>query len=132
MKKNEIIAIILFFLATVGTVVGVFAIEKFRLKKFYTQELIARTPEHGNWYPKTIVVPYGKKVRLLIRNIDTVTHGFSLPAFRDQLPRDSIEISAGHTEVVEFVANKKGTFPFMCTVWCSPNHMQMRGELIVK
>lgn len=127
MKRNEIIAIILVILSTVGTVLTVFSVERYRLKKFFTVELIARAPEHGNWYPQKITVPFGKEVKILIRNIETVTHGFALPDFNI-----ATEINAGEVETVKFTPDKKGTFPFMCTVWCSERHLEMSGELIVE
>lgn len=128
MKRNEIIAVALIILATVGTVAGIIGIEKYRRAKHYTVELIAREPDHGNWYPREITVPYGTEVRLFIRNIETVTHGFALPAFNVSAG----EIKAGEVAVVKFTADKKGTFPFFCTVWCSKRHMEMSGTLVVK
>ena len=128
MKKNELFAIVLVFLSTVGTLVGILAFEKFRQSKFFTLQLIARAPEHGNWYPRKITVPLGKEVKILIRNIETVTHGFAIPDFGVAIP----EIKAGEVRVVKFTPDKKGTFPFMCTVWCSEHHLNMRGELIVE
>ncbi len=128
MKKNELVAVILMFLATVGTVLGVFAIEKFRRNKLYTVELIAREPDKGNWHPRKITVPLGQEVRILIRNVETVSHGFALPEFNVAVN----EIKAGEVAVVKFTPEKKGTFPFMCTVWCSPRHMAMTGELVVE
>lgn len=128
MSKSEIIAVIIIILATVGTVLGVFGIEKYRRSKLYTVELIARTVEHGNWEPEKITVPLGKELKILIRNIDTVSHGFALPDLNIAVE----EIKAGHVAVVEFTPDKKGVFPFMCTVWCSSRHIEMTGELIVK
>jgi len=128
MKKNELVAVILFLLATVGTVLGILAFEKIRGAQFFNVELAARSPLNGNWYPRKITLPYGKEVRIRIRNIETVSHGFALPDF-DVSAR---EIKAGEVVVVKFLADKKGTFPFFCTVWCSNEHMQMSGELIVE
>ena len=128
MKKNELFAIVLVLLSTVGTLLGILAFEKFRQTKFFTLQLIARAPEHGNWYPRKITVPLGKEVKILIRNIETVTHGFAIP----DLNVSAGEIKAGETKVVRFTPTKKGTFPFMCTVWCSDRHLQMTGELIVE
>jgi len=64
----------------------------------------------------------------MIRNIETVTHGFALPDFNIAVP----EIKAGEVAVIRFKPDKRGVFPFMCTVWCSPKHMNMRGELVVE
>lgn len=128
MKKNELAAVALIFLATIGTVLGILGFENFRKSRFYTVELIARAPDNGNWYPRKITVPFGKKVKILIRNIETVTHGFALPDFNVAVK----EIKAGEVVVVEFTPDKKGTFPFMCTVWCSDQHMNMTGEIVVE
>src|SRR3990167_5451459 len=128
MRRNEIIAVILFILATIGTIVGVLGVEKYRLNKFYTVRLIARTPDNGNWYPRTLRLPYGKEAKILIRNIETVTHGFAIPDFNIAVK----EIKAGEVKVVKFTPDKKGTFQFMCTVWCSAQHMSMTGEIIVE
>lgn len=125
--KNELIAIILVILSTIGTLLGIFGIEKYRRSAFFTLALIAREPNNGNWYPRELKVPYGKEARILIRNIETVTHGFALPDFHI-----ATEIKAGEVRVVKFRPDKRGTFPFMCTVWCSDRHLEMRGDLIVE
>jgi heme/copper-type cytochrome/quinol oxidase subunit 2 len=124
---KETIAVILIILATVGTVFGVIGVEKYRRSKYYTVELIARAPEHGNWDPGKITVPLGKESKILIRNIDTVSHGFALPDFSVAVK----EIKAGNVAVVQLTPDKKGVFPFMCTVWCSERHIEMTGQLIV-
>lgn len=128
MNKSEKIAVVLLILATLGPIVLIPIIEEYRRSKKYTLTLIAREPDKGNWYPKQIRVPYGKEVKILIRNIETVSHGFALPAFHVAVP----EIKAGHVAVVEFTPDKRGTFPFMCTIWCSDRHLDMTGELIVE
>ncbi|MFN3966574.1 MAG: cupredoxin domain-containing protein [Endomicrobiia bacterium] len=129
MKKiNEIVAVVLVVISTIGIIFGIFTIEKLRKSRLYTVELIAREPNHGNWYPRKFKVPYGKKVRILIRNIETVSHGFALPDFNVGVS----EIKAGEVAVVEFIADKKGVFPFMCTIWCSERHMEMTGEIVVE
>ncbi|MEK7449035.1 MAG: cupredoxin domain-containing protein [Planctomycetota bacterium] len=128
MKTNERLAVFLIILATIGVLVGVFAIEKYRRGQLYTVQLTARVPENGNWYPRQISVPAGEKVRIYIRNIETITHGFAIPDFEVAVK----EIKAGEVVVVEFTPDKKGTFPFMCTVWCSDHHLDMTGELIVE
>lgn len=128
MKINEILAITLVIAATVGVVLGAYAYENYRKGRVYDLELIARAPENGNWYPKKIRVSEGEEVRILIRNIDTVTHGFIIPDFNVSIN----ELKAGGAKIVKFTPDKKGTFLFMCTVWCSEKHLQMRGELIVE
>lgn len=132
MKRDEFIAVTLMILVTIGTIAAVFSYEFFRRRtpEYFFVELIARSPNNGNWYPKEIKIPYGKKIKLHIRNIETVSHGFALPDF-DTEPGSS-EIKAGEVVEVTFVADKRGSFPFMCTVWCSEEHMQMNGKLLVE
>ena len=128
MSKKELAAVILLILSTVGTVAGIYGIENYLKQKFFTLELIARAPEHGNWYPQKFKLSYGKEARLLIRNIETVTHGFAIP----DLGVSAGEIKAGEVKVIKFTPDKKGTFLFMCTVWCSDRHLQMTGEITVE
>lgn len=115
-------------MATIGTIGGVLGIENARRSRYFTVELIAREPNNGNWHPRTITVKRGQPVRLLIRNIETVSHGFALPDFNVGVR----EIKAGHTEVVTFTPDQTGRFLFLCTVWCSPRHEEMTGTLIVE
>ena len=121
-KKDEIIGIILVLLATVGVVASVF----YGKDTSYT-EIIARTPEKGNFSPQKVVIPLGEKARLRIRNVDTVMHGFAIPA----LGVDAGEIKAGHNEILEFTPQKPGKYDFYCTTWCGEFHLQMRGALEV-
>lgn len=132
MKRNEFIAVILMLLVTIGAIAAVFSYESCRRRTagYFFVELIARSPNNGNWHPREIKVPYGKKIKLRIRNIETVSHGFALPDF-DTAPSFS-EIKAGEAVEVTFAADKRGSFPFMCTVWCSEEHMQMNGKLLVE
>ncbi|MFC2174085.1 cupredoxin domain-containing protein [Acidobacteriota bacterium] len=127
MGKREIIAILLVIICTAVAVLAVFAYRS-HLKSPNTVELLARAPERGNWSPRILQVEKGKEINLVIKNVDTVTHGFYCPTF-DLLAK---EIKAGEVETLTFVADKEGEFPFYCAVWCSNHHMQMTGTLVVK
>ncbi len=126
-SKNELVAVILLVMSTVGVIIGLPVAEKMRRDRSFNVELLARAPENGNWYPRTIEVEMGQEVVLYIRNVETVSHGFALPEFNVGVP----EIKAGHVEIFRFTPDRRGTFPFMCTVWCSPRHMEMTGVLVV-
>ncbi|MEW6455465.1 MAG: hypothetical protein AB1410_01955 [Acidobacteriota bacterium] len=80
MKKliSEIIALFLVLIASLGVILGTIL---FKNNSNPEIELLARAPERGNWYPKKIKVEKDKEVNILIRNVDTVSHGFYLPAF---------------------------------------------------
>ena len=76
--------------------------------------------------PSTITVDQGDTVKLQIKSTD-VAHGFGLPEFKI-----NERLEPGETVNVEFVASKKGTFEFACTVSCGIGHSEMAGQLIVK
>lgn len=76
--------------------------------------------------PSTITVTQGDRVKLLISSSD-VQHGFSLPEFNVNKT-----INPGSPVVVEFVADKTGTFTFSCSVFCGEGHSEMQGTFIVQ
>ena len=86
-------------------------------------EVIAR-----NWefVPSTITVNKGDTVTLHLKSED-VTHGFLLSAFN---VRETL--APGERVDVTFVANKQGTFSFICSVFCGSGHDSMSGKLVVK
>lgn len=88
-----------------------------------TFEIVAK-----NWefVPGTITVNKGDTVKLVIKSVD-VDHGFAMPAFG--INRD---LKPGTTETIEFVADKVGSFPFRCSVYCGNGHREMDGTLIVQ
>ncbi len=126
MSKKTIVSAILVLACTVGPIIATLAYESSRTRDL-TAEILARTPEKGNFSPRYIKVPFGQKVKLRVRNVDTVMHGFAIPA----LGIDAGEIGAGHYAILEFTPEKPGKYDFYCTTWCSEFHLQMRGVLEV-
>ncbi len=80
-----------------------------------------------NWEftPSTIEVNLGDKVELHVESIEG-THGFALSEFGI-----NERLSPGEDVHINFIANKKGTFGFYCSVPCGSGHGGMRGQLIV-
>ncbi len=72
--------------------------------------------------PNEIKVKKGDEVRLIITSQD-VTHRFVMPGYDINK-----ELERGEDVVIEFTADKEGTFAFYCDV---PGHEKMRGKLIV-
>ncbi len=93
-----------------------------------TQEVKEFSIIAKNWEfePSEIKVKKGDKVKLTIKSID-VEHGFSIPDFNV-----SKKLIPDETEVIEFTADKTGTFTFFCNVWCGAGHSTMSGKLIVE
>ena len=75
-----------------------------------------------------ITVNKNDRVVLKLRSSD-VTHGFSLKAYGIYLTEG---IQPGKTVYVAFTADKAGSFPFACNVYCGDVHRHMRGTLIVR
>ena len=123
--KNLLVAIIV-LACTIGPIAGAFFYESVRTADI-THDIIARAPERGNFWPKQIEAKLGEKIKLRVRNIDTVVHGFAIPA----LDVEAGDIKAGHQVILEFTPEKAGEYDFYCTAWCGENHLQMRGILKV-
>lgn len=126
MNAKKILSIVLVIGCTVGPIIASVAYER-HLAKSFTAEILARSPEKGNFWPRQLkleVAP-GEEVKLRIRNVDCVMHGFAIPG----LEVDAGEISAGHSKTVAFTPEKPGKYDFYCTIWCSEHHLQMRGVL---
>ncbi len=117
---------ILLLICTIGPIFATLEYESHRTSDF-TADIVARTPEKGNFSPRHIKVPFGQKIKLRVRNVDTVMHGFAIPA----LGVDAGELKAGHCAILEFTPEKSGKYDFYCTTWCSEFHLQMRGVLEV-
>ena len=126
MKFSKIIVAVLVLGCTIVPIVTIFAYEAYRSRNL-THEIIARAPERGNYFPQKITSPVGKQIRLRVRNVDTVMHGFAIP----DLDVDAGEISAGHHALLEFTPEQTGIYDFYCTTWCGDYHVQMRGILEV-
>lgn len=125
-KIKPLISAVLVLVCTIGPIVASLAYES-RRSSDLTAEIIARTPEKGNFSPRHVKVKLGEKVKIRVRNVDTVVHGFAIPA----LDVDANEIKAGHYAILEFTPGKPGKYDFYCTTWCSEFHLQMRGILEV-
>lgn len=76
--------------------------------------------------PGTIAVVQGDRVRLRVRSADRA-HGVGIKAFRVK----ALIPGAGETVVVEFVADRAGTFDITCSEYCGSGHAAMKGRLIV-
>ncbi len=88
------------------------------------------TAENFKYTPSVIEVNPGDTVLIHIEGLDNGGgngHGFSISAF-DVNER----IMLDETVDVEFIADKKGTFTFSCSVPCGSGHLNMKGTLFVK
>lgn len=105
-------------------------------------QVIDVTAKKYEFNPSPIRVKQGTKVQLKITATDH-THGFRITPFASGETKGNpgivfssgsgcVRIEKGHTEIVEFVAQTPGTYPFSCCVHCGWSHRSMTGELIVE
>lgn len=76
--------------------------------------------------PGSLRVRKGERVRLIMAAVDH-EHGFKLDDFDINQ-----KILKGTTVVVEFIADKAGTFQFRCSSVCGLGHRNMKGTLLVE
>ena len=76
--------------------------------------------------PNPVIVNEGEKVKLVVTSTD-VTHGFSISEFGV-----NVRLFPGRPSIIDFTADKSGTYTFYCNVPCGSGHSAMRGRLIVK
>lgn len=75
--------------------------------------------------PDKVVVSKGERLRIVIKSLD-VTHGFGISEYNM-----NFQTPPGQLVMVEFVADKVGTFTYFCTVFCGTGHPYHRGVLEV-
>ncbi len=87
---------------------------------------IKMTAKNYDFDPAEITVKKGDTVRLIITATDR-KHGIKIEGYDiDQV------LNVGDPTIVEFTADKAGTFEFKCSVYCGMGHRKMKGKLIVQ
>ena len=84
------------------------------------------TGKNFSFTPSAVTVKKGEAVKIVFKNADGF-HDFKIDAFKVATQR----INTGGEEIVEFVADKAGTFEYYCSVG-SHRKMGMKGILTVK
>ncbi len=73
-----------------------------------------------------VTINKGDKVKIKFTS-SSGTHGLAIPEFGISAG----PVSPGQEEIVEFVADKSGSFDYFCNIPCGSGHGGMRGKLIV-
>ncbi|TSC84375.1 MAG: cytochrome c oxidase subunit II [Parcubacteria group bacterium Gr01-1014_13] len=84
------------------------------------------TAKQWSFSPSVIKVKKGDTVVLKLTSSD-VKHSISIPDFGI-----TAEIKPKETKTIEFVADKVGTFKFICGMPCGVGHMGMTGTIVVE
>lgn len=81
--------------------------------------------------PNLVIVNKGERIRVIIEAMD-IPHGFEIEGFT--IPDYDINtvIRKGKPLVIEFEADEKGVWEFICTVYCGYGHSEMKGILVVR
>jgi cytochrome c oxidase subunit 2 len=76
--------------------------------------------------PPTIEVARGERIALVLRSNDG-THGIEIKGYglKLKIPK------GGEAVRLEFVADRAGSFDFVCSEYCGSGHRGMRGKLFV-
>ncbi len=83
------------------------------------------------WEPDTIVVKKGEKIRFIIETID-VPHGFELEGIVIPGWDPDKTIRKGDKTILEVAADEAGMWDMVCTIYCGPGHVGMKGKYIVR
>lgn len=76
--------------------------------------------------PEIIKVKKGDIVRIIFTTRD-VPHGFMIKEYGID-----VKVKKGEKKEFEFLADKKGEFNIICSVYCGKDHSKMKGKLIVE
>jgi len=76
--------------------------------------------------PDTIKVKRGDIVKIAATSRD-VEHGVYIKDYKIDMP-----VKKGEISNMEFLADKAGEFPILCSVYCGPEHHEMKAKLIVE
>lgn len=84
----------------------------------------------SKFVPEQFEVHEGDEVTLRLTNVETLrdmTHGFALADHGV-----NIAVDPGQTSELTFKADRRGTYWYYCTWFCSALHLEMRGRMLVK
>ncbi len=88
------------------------------------------TAIRSHFNPEHIKVRQGDRVRIYLTSLETIrdgTHGLAIDKYNI-----NVSLEPGESEVIEFVADQAGVYPFYCSEFCSALHLEMVGYLLVE
>ncbi len=122
MNRRRLIAMLL---AQGGIAVGLFDTLSAQDQAPSRRE-VTITAKDFRFTPDRIEAVQDDLVRVTIKS-DDIAHSFNIDEYRI-----AKRVAASGMAVVEFRADRLGTFPFYCNLTSEPGHDQMRGQLIVR
>lgn len=129
---TELMALALIVVVLLGAPLGIYLYSEWHISQqvlvndYQTIMINAWAVENGGWDPDKLILEKGKPTKLIIKSAD-VTHGFYSP----ELGLKSSPILPGLKETIEFTPEEVGNYTFICHVFCSEQHPDMKGEIII-
>ncbi len=105
--------------------------------------VIEMTAENFKFTPREIRVKAGAHVTIKLTSLDD-KHGIAFkvvpegqpegspPGLRFDTPKPDWPLQRGKEKVIQFVAERPGTYEFSCSVFCGMGHNGMLGRVIVE
>lgn len=81
--------------------------------------------------PTTIIVNEGEKIRLIV-SAEDIPHGFEIEGFNIEGYDIDTVIRKGVPLTLEFTANEKGVWEFICSIYCGFGHSTMKGIFVIR
>ncbi|MCL4522949.1 MAG: cupredoxin domain-containing protein [Acidobacteria bacterium] len=106
-------------------------------------QIVEMTAKKYKYAPEEIRVKQGTRVQLKIRATDR-THGFKIRLYPEGTPekgepglrmtdnQNNFKLGKNQERIIEFVAERPGTYVFRCSVFCGMGHRGMSGKVIVE
>lgn len=91
-----------------------------------TRREFTLTARNYSFSPNRVEATQDDLIKLTVQSED-VAYGFTIDEYRL-----SKRVPAGGTTVIEFRADRTGTFSFYSNLSNDPRHSQMRGQLVVR
>ncbi len=129
MNKTEGVALVLVLLVMIGLPLAAYNYQTWKTASSTVGiiEIEAWTVENGGWNPRRVAVSEGEaSVNVVLRSMDTA-HSLVIP----ELGVDSGILKPGEPITLELRTLEYGVYQFYCGVWCSPEHGEMRGTLVI-
>lgn len=140
MRKQFVLTVILFtglFFAGVAARAGA------QSKAAEPVQVVEMTAKKYDYSRNEIHVKQGIPVQLKIRATDR-THGFKIRLYPEGSPekgqpglrmadnQNNFKLEENQERIIEFVAERPGTYIFRCSVVCGMGHRGMKGKIIVE
>jgi|SRR5581483_7872176 len=119
--KRVFALVIVVFIAAVVVAAGF----RYRTAEPPEERVIQITAKKFDFTPGEITVKKGETVIFELKSSDRA-HGFNIPDFKVRS-----DVKPGETTRLKFTADKTGTFPISCDVFCGSGHEDMSGTLKV-